>query len=127
MINKVLLKNFVSVIIPAVLGFVFTYLFSFYQQVQIKHLAWATAALATYCLIMNFIYAAMAGKSNFTGAMLVGSVLKLLFSFVSIFVYSILFPAFFSSFALQYIMIYLIFTLFEIRYLLYLIKHQNKK
>ncbi len=127
MINKVLLKNFVSVIIPAVLGFVFTYLFSFYQQVQIKHLAWAIAALATYCLIMNFIYAAMAGKSNFTGAMLVGSVLKLLFSFVAIFVYSILFPAFFSSFALQYIMIYLIFTLFEIRYLLYLIKHQNKK
>lgn len=79
---------------------------------------------------MNILYAVFAGKSSFTGLMLVGSVLKLLFSLIGIFVYSILFPINFPSFSIQFILAYIIFTFFEIRYLLKLIsqqkKHENK-
>ena len=122
---KVLLKNFVSVLVPAAISCLFVYFFSFYLITPPRHLVWAIAALSIYCLIMNVVYAAMAGKSLFTGLMLVGSLLKMLFSFIALFFYSIVF-SFFSSFALQYILVYLTFTFFDIYYLLYLIKQQKK-
>ena len=123
MTNKAILKNIISVFVPLIIVLL---ALTFGKEALRMHLYIGSAGLAAFCLLMNSIYAYASGKSMFTGLMLFGTVVKLLLAMVAIFVYSLLYPSNFSAFAVQFTVIYLIFTAFELYYLLFLIKSQIK-
>jgi len=70
---------------------------------------------------MNLFFARKRASPDFTQLLLGGIVVKLLLSLVVILVFSVRKPIFFS-FSLHFISHYVLFTIFEIRYLLPLIK-----
>ncbi|MES2678705.1 MAG: hypothetical protein V4635_02420 [Bacteroidota bacterium] len=71
--------------------------------------------------IMNLFYAYKSASPDFTQLLLGGIVIKLLLSLVVILVFSVRKPIFFN-FSLHFISHYVLFTIFEIRYLLPLIR-----
>jgi len=76
--------------------------------------------------ILNLVYAKQAGSENFTQLMIAAIVIKLLQALVIILVYSLVFEKKgFFGFAVHFIIQYILFTIFEIRYLLHLIKTQT--
>jgi 4-hydroxybenzoate polyprenyltransferase len=126
MANNRLRSNFASVVLPLCLSLAGAGVYQLVSHTSSPYLFHATAALGLFCLLLNFLYANLTGKSNFTGALLVGTVVKLVAAMVWVFVYSVLWPASFFVFAIQFICIYLIFTAFELVYIIHLIKSQQK-
>jgi len=127
MINKFLFKNFISVLIPFVLSFIIFQLTFILNRFENKDALLAIFILSIYCLIFNIVYSLFTSKPQFTGLMLVGTILKLLFTLIVVFVYSVLKPQEFENFSIQLILYYVLFTIFEVRFLLFLISTQTKK
>lgn len=125
--NKFLFKNFISVLIPFVLSYLIFQLTFILNRFENKDAFLAIFILSIYCLIFNVVYSQFTSKPQFTGLMLVGTILKLLFTLIVVFVYSILKPQEFENFSIQLILYYVLFTIFEVRFLLFLISTQTKK
>ena len=123
--NKALIKNFLSVLVPTILALLIHQVLNLF--IESKDAFYVIFILALFCLIMNLIYSFLCNKPEFTGAMLVGTVLKLLMALVGIFIYSIMSPNQFKNFSIQVIVFYILFTIFEIKFLLFLISSQTKK
>lgn len=78
------------------------------------------------CLILNTLYALNARSKTFTELLMAGLIIKFLLSLVVIFLYSFFKQAGFFNFSIHFILQYILFTIFEIRYLLHIIKkHQT--
>jgi hypothetical protein len=90
-----------------------------------KHWHFGLAYFMLLTFILNLIYARQAGSENFTQLMITAIVIKFLMALVIILIYSFQKKDFFA-FAIHFIMQYILFTIFEIRYLLQLIKTQNQ-
>jgi len=73
---------------------------------------------------MNLFYAYQSGSAEFTQILLGGIVVKLLLALVIILIFSFR-KSEFLTFALHFIPHYILFTIFEIRYLLPLVKKNN--
>ncbi len=127
MANKFLFKNFISVLIPFLVSCAFFQATFIIKHFENKDALIAIIILSIYCLIFNVVYSLYTSKPQFTGLMLVGTILKLLFTLVSVFVYSILKPQEFENFSIHVVLYYVLFTIFEVRFLLQLISSQTKK
>lgn len=126
MINKGFKKNVLSVLIPLLFSFLIYSILPFVGLLASSDALFAALIISFFCLVLNFIYAHYTSKPEFTGLMLVGLTVKLLLTLVAVFVYSVLNPTLFANFALQLVIYYVLFSIFEIRYLLFLISTQNK-
>lgn len=75
--------------------------------------------------LFNLVYAARAGSDTFTQLLLAGVVIRLLLSLVVVLIASFKLADAFLAFSIQFIFHYILFTVFEIRYLLQLIKYKT--
>ena len=86
-------------------------------------------ALLFFCVlfgILNTTYFFYSKSKAFTELLIVSLSIKLLIALVVIFIYSLLDKSGFFAFAIHFIAHYILFTFFEIRYLLQLIKYKQK-
>jgi len=77
--------------------------------------------------ILNLIYAYNAGSKGFTELLLATIVIKLLLALIFVVVYSFIDKPGFFSFSIQFVLQYILFTVFEVRYLLHIIKTHPPK
>lgn len=116
------LKNVFSVFIPATLSVLLSLILNRFSPIKSDNWFYSLLFLFVLSFILNLIYAFKAGAENFTEILIVAIVIKLLVALIVIVVYSFLDKPGFFNFSLQFILHYILFTIFEIRYLLYLIK-----
>jgi hypothetical protein len=125
--KKALIPNFVSIILPCVFAVIISTLLNDHTQLHTNHWHFGLAYFIVLTFILNLVYAKQAGSENFTQLMIAAIVIKLLLALVTILVYSLVFEKkVFLGFAVHFILQYILFTIFEIRYLLQLIKTQNQ-
>lgn len=116
------LKNLLAVIVPSVLAIILSLTLNHYHILVSPHWYYGVFVLCGFCLIMNSVYAYHAGSESFTQLLIAGIVIKLLFALVVILIYSFIDKQGFFNFSLHFIIQYVLFTVFEIRYLLHIVK-----
>ena len=116
------IKNLIAVFIPALLACLFSISLNTFTSIHSINWYLSLAALFVFSFILNLIYASQAGSENFTQLLIVAIVIKLLLALTAIVLYSFIDKAGFFNFSIHFILHYILFTVFEIRYLLYLIK-----
>jgi cobalamin biosynthesis protein CobD/CbiB len=79
------------------------------------------------CFVLNTVYTSKSKSKTFTELLLIGLVIKFLLAFIVIIIYSIVNKPNFFYFSIHFISHYILFTIFEIRYLLQLIKINQPK
>jgi hypothetical protein len=125
-VPNMLLKNLISILIPALLAAVLSFLLNSYSTLQTRHWAYSILYFTMICFGSNLVYAARALKPAFAQLLLGGIVIKLLLALVVIVICSFLLAMGFFPFAIHFILHYVLFTIFEIRYLLPLIKNNTQ-
>jgi hypothetical protein len=116
------LRNFYALAIPFILSMAVSLLLNSYSKISAEKWLYSLAFFTVIGLIFNIIYAQKAGTKIFTQLLLVAIVIKLLLGLTAVIVYSFIDKTGFFSFSIQFILHYILFTIFEIRYLLFLIK-----
>lgn len=124
--NNFLVKNIISTFIPLLLSLGIYFLSLHFTYLESKDAIFIILGLVLFCFGLNFIYANYTNKPELTGLLLIGSVTKLLLALIVVFIYSYLLPSQFMNFSIQLVVYYVLFTIFEIKYLLYLISTQKK-
>lgn len=126
-----LAKNLLSVFLSAVVAAAVSCILSEYFNVVNTY--WHLSLLY-YCLLFfmfNLVYQFKAGSTDFTGLLLGGIIIKLLLAFFIVFAYAFLKLPAFAQFSGHFIAHYILFTIFEIRYLTTLINttasHEKNK
>lgn len=116
------LKFAASVILPLVLSIVLSLSFNYFQFLPSLHWYYGIWFFGSMSLIFNSIYWYRSRYDEFTQLLLVCIVIKLLLALIAILSYSFIDKAGFFNFAIHFILYYVLFSIFEIRYLLALIK-----
>lgn len=116
------LKNLQAIVISFALCSFLSFLLNTYSRISSTTWFYGVLFLIITSLILNLIYASKAGTKDFTQLLLGSIVIRLLLSLVVIIIYSFIDKPGFFSFSLQFVMHYILFTIFEIRYLLYILK-----
>jgi hypothetical protein len=118
----VFFKNLMAVFIPAFLVSFLSLSLNTYTSIFSVNWYIGLSALFLFSFILNLIYASQAGSENFTQLLIVAIVIKLLLALSAIVWYSFIDKAGFFNFSIHFILMYVLFTIFEIRYVLYLLK-----
>jgi len=118
----VFVKNLMAVLIPALLVCLLSLSLNTYTSIHSLNWYLGLSALLLFSFILNLIYASQAGSENFTQLLIVAIVIKLLLALSAIVWYSFIDKAGFFNFSIHFILMYVLFTIFEIRYVLYLLK-----
>jgi voltage-gated potassium channel Kch len=121
-----LLKNLASIFIPAILASALSFLLNTYSTLQTQHWIYSILYFTVVCFGFNLVYTARALKPAFAQLLLGSIVIKLLLALVVIVICSFLLKVDFFPFAIHFILHYVLFTIFEIRYLLPLIKNNTQ-
>jgi hypothetical protein len=121
-----LLKNLISIFFPALLAATLSFVLNRYTALQTAHWEYSILYFAVACFGFNLVYTARALKPAFAQLLLGGIVIKLLLALVIVVICSFLFRTDFFSFSIHFISHYVLFTIFEIRYLLPLIKNNTQ-
>lgn len=116
------IKNISSVLFASLLASLVSLLLQRYSILVTPHWPYSIIYFALLCFIFNLVYASRAGTAAFSELLLGGIVIKLLLALIIVLLYSFKLRAGFLSFAIHFIIHYVLFTIFEIRYLLQLIK-----
>jgi len=116
------LRNLVAIAFPAAFSILLSFLLNHFSPLIATNWPYGLIFLIALSFILNLIYAYQAGSVDFTQLLIVAIVIKLLLSLVGIVVYSFLDKPGFFNFSIQFILHYVLFTIFEIRYLLHIIK-----
>ncbi len=120
------LKNVNSIVLSCLFGAGISFLLNLFN-INSHNSAYGIAFLALLFFILNCIYIFHSRKESFSQAMLLGISVKLLICFVIVVLYSVLNHIDFFNFAIHFVLNYFLFTIFEIRYLLLLIKNNSTK
>lgn len=83
--------------------------------------------LTALTLVFMIICSYQAGTKSFTELLLASIVIRLLFSLVALLICAFLDKPNFLNFSIHFMMHYVLFTIFEMRYLLFLIKSTRTK
>lgn len=120
------LKNLLSILYSFILSMAVVFAlhhFGFKSTNTIYGLGFLIALFLT----LNIIYYFFRNHSSFSQLILVGITIKLLICLTFIALYSFFNKGDFFQFAIIFVINYVIFTIFEIRYLFILIKNTNPK
>ena len=124
--NKII-RNIYALAIPIILCVAVSLLLNSYTRISSENWLYSLTFFSVIGFILNLIYAQKAGTKIFTQLLLVAIVIKLLLGLTGVIVYSFIDKVGFFNFSIQFILHYILFTIFEIRYLLFLIKiHPTK-
>jgi len=116
-------NNLLAVIIPLVLSSTISIVLHFLYSAFSSHWIVGVVCLAVLSFVFNLVYAAKAGAKEFTELLLAAIIIKLLLAFSTIAAYSYFFSKTETfNFSIPFILHYILFTIFEIRYLLHIIK-----
>ena len=121
------LKSISAILISSGLSFIYSFLLN--NQFQKESEVWwhSLVFFIGLFIVLNLIYFIKTDVATFTGILLSTGVLKFLLSLVMVLIYIFTLKGGFFAFFLHFIGHYVLFTIFEIRYLLQLIKtNQNE-
>ncbi len=120
------LKSISAILISVGVSFIYSYILD--SQFHKSSLQWWHSLLFFTFLSITFtlLYFIKTDVKTFTGILLATGAVKLLLSMVMVLIYSFTLKGGFFTFFLHFIGHYVLFTVFEIRYLLQLIKNQSK-
>ena len=116
------IRNILASGIPALLALLLSFVLNYFNLLINANSNSALICLTLLAFVLNLVYAGRAGKENFTQLLIVVIVIKLLLALSCIVVYSLADKPGFFNFSIRFIFYYILFTIFEIRYLLYIIK-----
>jgi hypothetical protein len=119
------LKNLTAIILPALLCLLLLFTLNTFSSLKSLDAFWSILFFLGISLILHVVYSYNAGKENFTGLLISGIVIKLLLALSVIAFYAFVHPEDFLPFSLQFIAQYILFTIFEIRFLIQLIKQHT--
>jgi hypothetical protein len=116
------LKSISAILISIGVSFIYSYILD--SQFHKPSLQWWHSLLFFSCIfiVFNLLYFIKTDVKTFTGILLATGAIKLLLSMVMVLIYSFTLKGGFFVFFLHFIGHYVLFTVFEIRYLLQLIK-----
>ena len=117
-------RNILSVIISAVLASGFSFVLNSFTIFTAQYWYLGVIFFTVICFILNLVSSFRSAGDNFTQLLMAGIVIKLLLALVCIVIYMLWDKAGFFNFSIHYILHYILFTVFEIRYLLYIIKQK---
>lgn len=120
------LKSISAILISVGLSCIYSYvLFSFFHQASS---AWwqSLVFFVALAIIFNFLYFMRTDVRTYTGILLASGVIKFLLSCVLILIFSFTLKGGFLTFFIHFIGHYVLFTVFEMRYLLQLIKTKQQ-
>ncbi len=121
-----MLKRYLlALIFPAFLATIYSIALNQYPAFANEHWLWSLIYYTLLCGIFNLVYYLLRRSAEFTGLLLAGIVVRLLLSLVATLIYALQFETQFAGFSLHFIPHYILFTIFEIRYLSQLIKSQE--
>ncbi|MCC6372279.1 MAG: hypothetical protein IT236_14850 [Bacteroidia bacterium] len=120
-----LAKNLVSVLIPTILAILVSQGLIVFAKLNSNFWAASIIYHSLFCFVLNLIYVAKKNSEDFTGLLMTGVAIKLLLAFFIIFLFSFFSHTTFFAFSVHFVLHYILFTIFEIRYLLYLINYNK--
>jgi len=116
------LRNLLAVILPAAMGTILSLILNNHSPLVSGTWFYSLLFLILLSLILNLVYAFHAGSKTFTELLIATIVIKFLLTLIAIVIYSFIDKPGFFNFSLHMVMHYILFTIFEIRYLLYILK-----
>ncbi|MBA2612922.1 MAG: hypothetical protein H0U95_13190 [Bacteroidetes bacterium] len=121
------LKSISALLISAGLSCIYSFILNVYFHQESA--AWWQSMLffAILFIIFTLLYFIRTDAKTYTGILLSSGVVKFLLSSILLLVYSFTLKGGFLSFSLHFIGHYVLFTVFEIRYLLQLIKTKKNE
>lgn len=122
-----LVKNLLSLVFASALALTVSYCLNTFSPIVSKDWLYSLLFLATLFFILNLVYSFRVGSHDFTELLIASLSIKLLVALVIVFIYSLRDKAGFFAFAIHFIIQYVLFSIFEIRYLLQLIKNNTHK
>ncbi len=120
-----LYKGIVSVSLAMLFSVFISFSINLFTSEQYKHWFYISLAFALFFFVYNFLYQYKSGKEDFTQFLLFSLAIKLLLAFFSLLLCAFLFRSSFHGFAAHFVSTYMIFTVFEIRYLNQLIRQKS--
>lgn len=115
-------KNLGSVLWPAILGLLLSLSLNHFTDVYSAHAAYSLVYFCATCFVFNLVYAARRRQPNFSDLLFGGIVVRLLLALVIVLVYGLLLRSALRNFAAHFVGHYILFTIFEIRFLIWLIR-----
>lgn len=120
-----LLKNIASVLASTLLAFLVSALLSRFK-IASNYTPLGIVFLALLFGILNAVYQFNRQSKSFSQLLIFGISVKLLISFFTVLLYALLNHGDFYGFALNFVANYFLFTIFEVLYLIQLIKNNTK-
>lgn len=117
-------KNILSVFFPLVIAGLISWVLNNYTVINSPDWYFGILFFSIFCFTINIIYSKTAHPETFTQQLMVGIVIKLLLTLSCIILYKLFFTGNFFYFSIHFITHYILFTIFEIRYLLYIVKKE---
>lgn len=119
---KVFARNLITVLYTSALCIFLSLALNGLSPLVSKNWYLGVSFFAFLSFVLNLVYSKKAGSKGFTELLLGTIVVKFLLSLVVILVCSVLDHPGFFNFSIHLILHYILFTIFEIRYLLHIIK-----
>jgi hypothetical protein len=121
------LRNLAALFFPVLLAIPVSLVLNSFTPIASKNWDYGIIFLTVLCFILNCVYAYHSLSETFTQLLIVCLVIKLLAGLTVILTYSFIDPPDFFNFSIHFIIQYILFTIFEIRYLLFLIKKRSNR
>jgi len=116
------LKGFISVVLAFLFSAFISFSINFFTAVYFENWLYISLAFALFFAIYNFVYIYRFTKEEFTQFLLFSLAIKLLLAFFTLLLCAFLYRSIFSGFAFHFISAYMVYTVFEIRFLNQLIQ-----
>ncbi len=120
------LKSILSLALALVFSVFISFSVHFFTTVSFKNWPFIPAIFIAFFFIYNLVYMARSGKEDFTQFLLFSLAIKLLLAFFTLLLCAFLFRAQFNGFSIHFVTTYMVFTVFEIRFLNQLIQSRPK-
>lgn len=119
------LRNLLALVYASILSISLSLLLNKYSAFVSVNWLYGLLFLIVFCFALNLVYAYNAGSKTYTELLITSIVIKLLVALIVIVVYSFINASDFFNFSIHFILHYVLFTIFEIRYLLFIIKSNS--
>jgi hypothetical protein len=118
-------RNLVSLVLSTFLSGLASAALNFFTPLVSNYWYLSPMIFIVFCFILNLVYARRAGSKDFTQLLFACIVIKLLFALIVVVIFWLIDKKGFFSFSIHFILHYVLFTIFEIRYILFLIKNNS--
>jgi hypothetical protein len=121
------LRHVVALLVPSLLCVGVSFALNRYTHLVNPFWSYNFLFFAPLCFILNLVFSVSRKSPQFTQILLFGNSVKLLLTFVGIFLLSLMMPKLFYPIAIHFVLYYLVFTIFEVHFMIYLIQLNKPK